>query len=247
MSRNKAAVSAKGSADTQQPVTDSAVLADGPIPRTKLSDEVAHRIREAILTGRLKAGMRVVQEDWAQRLGVSRMPVRDAVSRLEAEGLVTVSASSGTTTVAEVSESDIEDAYEITAVAAGVAARRAAHRLTTEELAGLRRLHDRLITAVVDQDDAAAQECNFEFHRRINRGSGSARLLSLIRMVSAGVPHFSIREMAELAETTVTDHAEILDALEQRDSDRAMHAIQHHLLSTRHTVVDNLRRHGFFG
>jgi DNA-binding GntR family transcriptional regulator len=227
-------------------MTDSAVLNNGPIPRTKLSDEVAHRMREAILTGRLKAGMRVVQEDWAQRLGVSRMPVRDAVSRLEAEGLVTVSASSGTTTVAEVFESDIEDAYEITAVVAGVAARRAAQRLTTEELVGLRRLHQQLITAVVDQDTETAQKCNFEFHRRINRGSGSARLLSLIRTVSASVPHFSIREMAELAEATVPDHAEILDALEHRDSDRAMQAIQQHLMSTRHIVLDNLRQLGCF-
>ena len=148
MSRNRATVSAERPADTQQPVTDFAVLNDGPIPRTKLSDEVAHRIRGAILSGRLKSGERVVQEEWAQRLGVSRMPVRDAVSRLEAEGLVTVSASGGTTTVAEVSEGDIEDAYEIAAAAAGVAARRAAQRLTTEELAGLRRLHERLITAV---------------------------------------------------------------------------------------------------
>jgi DNA-binding GntR family transcriptional regulator len=226
---------------------DPGVIDETPIPRTNLSDEVAHRIRGAILSGRLKSGERVVQEEWAQRLGVSRMPVRDAVSRLEAEGLVTVSASGGTTTVAEVSEGDIEDAYEIAAAAAGVAARRAAQRLTTEELAGLRRLHERLITAVADQDTAAAQECNFEFHRRINRGSGSARLVSLIRMVSAGVPHFSIREMAELAETTVTDHAEILDALEQRDGDRAMQAMQHHLMSTRHIVLDNLRQLGFFG
>src|ERR1700744_3435793 len=183
-----------------RPVGDSTGIDDGPIPRTKLSDEVAHRMREAILSGRLKSGMRVVQDEWAQRLGVSRMPVRDAVFRLEAEGLVTISASKGTTTVAELSETDVEDAYEITAVAAAVAASRAAQRLTVEELAGLRRVHQRLVTAVANQDANAAQECHVKFHRRINRGSGSARLRSLIRTVSAGVPHFSIRVTAELAE-----------------------------------------------
>lgn len=222
-----------------------AAIDQRPIPRTKLSDEVAHRIREAILTGQLKSGMRVVQEDWAQRLGVSRMPVRDAVSRLEAEGLVTVSATN-VVTVAAVSESDVEDTYQLTASLAGLAARRAATHLTADELGELRRVHEELTAAVRREDAQTAQARNFEFHRLINRGSASPRLISLLRLVSAGVPQFSIRELSELGKATVREHAEILHALEQRDGERACRAIEDHLLDVRHQVVGTLRDQGFF-
>lgn len=219
---------------------------DGPIARTKLSDEVAHRIREAILSGRLTSGMRVVQEEWAQRLGVSRMPVRDAVARLEAEGLVTVSASS-VVAVAAVSERDIEDIYQLTATLAGITARRAAHELSDEALGELRRVHDELTEAVDRNDDETAQARNFEFHQRINRGSGSRRLVALLRLVSAGVPHFSIRELSELGRTTVDEHAEILDALEKRDGERVRQSVEGHLLAVEHKVLARLREQGFFG
>lgn len=222
------------------------MIDDTPIPRTKLSDEVAHRIREAILTGRLKSGERVVQEEWAHRLGVSRMPVRDAVVRLEAEGLVTVTTGNGVT-VASMSEQDIEDAYEFAAVLVGLAGRRAAVNLSGEDLAGLRRIYERMIAALEGDDRVTAQECSFEIFRQINKASGSARLLALIRLNAVSVPLVSVRQLANLDAATNRGHAEILAALEARDADRAGRALEDYLRSTRHAVIDSLRQLGFFG
>jgi DNA-binding GntR family transcriptional regulator len=216
-----------------------------PIPRTKLSDEVAHRIREAILTGRLKSGERIVQEDWAHRLGTSRMPVRDAVTKLEAEGLVSVSTSNGVT-VASMSEQDIEDAYEFAAILVGQAGQRAAVKLSAEELGELRRLYERLVEALRDDDRGTAQECTYEMFRRINVASGSTRLLALIRLNAASVPLVSVRELAGLNESTIEGHTEILEALEARDPDRSREALESYLRSTRQAVIDSLRQLGFF-
>jgi DNA-binding GntR family transcriptional regulator len=221
------------------------VINETPIARTKLSDEVAHRIREAILTGRLKSGERIVQEDWAQRLGTSRMPIRDAVTRLEAEGLVSVSPSNGIT-VASMSEQDIEDAYEFAAVLVGLAGRRAAVNLSADELTGLRRLHERLTAALGEDDRDTAQECSYEMFRRINKASHSTRLLALIRLNAASVPLVSVRQLAELNDSTIRGHAEIIAALEARDADRAAEALENYLRSTRHAVISSLRQLGFF-
>jgi DNA-binding GntR family transcriptional regulator len=225
---------------------DPSVIDETPIPRTKLSDEVAHRIREAILSGRLKSDERIVQEEWAQRLGVSRMPVRDAIARLEAEGLVTVSTGNGVT-VASMSEHDIEDAYEFAAVLVGLAGRRAAVNLSSEDLAGLRRIHGRMIAALGEGDRVTAQECTFEIFRQINQASGSARLLALIRLNAASVPLISVRELPELDDAMIRGHAEILDALEARDADRAGRALEDYTRSTRHALIESLRQLGFFG
>ena len=226
--------------------SEPGAIDETPIRRSKLSDEVAHRIREAILSGRLKSGERIVQEEWANRLGVSRMPVRDAVARLEAEGLVTVSTGNGVT-VASMSEHDIEDAYEFAAVLVGLAGRRAAVNLSDEDLAGLRQIYERMLVALGEGDRVTAQECTFEIFRQINQASGSARLLALIRLNAASVPLVSVRELPELDDAMIGGHAEILDALEAREPDRAGRALEDYTRSTRHALIDNLRRLGFFG
>lgn len=216
-----------------------------PIPRTKLSDEVAHRLREAILTGGLKPGMRIVQEEWARQLGVSRMPVRDAVAKLVAEGLLQVSRTNETT-VASLSEQDVDDAYLVNAVLTGIAAQRTAERITPEQLAAMKAIHESMGMAVERGDLEEAQERNFDFHRALNTACGSPRLLAFLRVVSGGIPQFAIREIPEWRRRAVDDHAAILQAVEQRDGEAARAAMEKHLMTLNRLVVEHLRRQGFF-
>lgn len=217
----------------------------GPIARTNLGEEVAHRLRKAVLSGELASGTRVVQDEWAQRLGVSRMPVRDAVVRLEVEGLLTVSAS-GATTVAAVLEKDIVDGYQVNSTIAGVIARRAAHKLTDDEIVGLRAVQSELGDAVAAGDIDTAQARDFEFHRRINRAGGSVRLLSLLRLMSAGVPPVTIGDVPELATSIVRDHDAIVDAFAARDGEAARQAMETHLLGVQDKVIALLAGRGLF-
>jgi DNA-binding GntR family transcriptional regulator len=216
-----------------------------PIRRTRLSDEVAHRLREAILTGSLKPGMRVVQEQWARQLGVSRMPIRDAMTKLAAEGLVEISPTNETT-VSSLSEQDMNDAYLLNAVLTGIAAQRAAERITPEQLASMRAVHAAMAEAVERGDAEAAQELNFRFHQELNQACGSQRMLTALRVVSAGIPNFALREIPEWRGRAVEDHAAILQAVGEHDGARARAAMEAHLLALNRLVVEHLRRQGFF-
>ena len=108
---------------------------------TKLSEQLTSILREEVLTGRVRPGERIVQSEWAERLGVSRMPVRDAVNQLCTEGIL-VQQQSGQVFAAQIDPDDIRDGYYLNAVLASMAARRAATRISEDELAELKlRVH----------------------------------------------------------------------------------------------------------
>lgn len=216
-----------------------------PIPRARLSDEVARRMRDAILTGGMRPGMHIVQEEWAQRLGVSRMPVRDAVTRLASEGLVEIS-SSNEATVASLSQEDIEDAYLLNAIVTGIAAERAALRMTEERYEELLDAHTKMIEAVARKDLDEAERFNWLFHRLLNRASDSPRLVTFLRTLSAGVPHFAVRTIEHYAETALEYHSKILVALRERNGREARALMESHVLDAGELATRRLRRTGFW-
>src|SRR3954464_7514575 len=99
-------------------------------------------IREAILDGELAAGERLKEDELARRLDVSRTPVREALRRLEAEGLVVVEPQRGAT-VRSYAPEELDDMYRLRAVLEGYAARRAAERISEADLDELRKSCDR--------------------------------------------------------------------------------------------------------
>ena len=143
--------------------------------RHNLADEVATHIRTAILAGRLRSGERIDQDAIADELGVSRLPVREALIALDKEGLVNTIPRKGSY-VARIDREDIADHYEIFGQVAGLAAARAVARLDDAGLAALQELD----AAMRRSDNLVEQQrLNHEFHRQINRAAGSQRLASV--------------------------------------------------------------------
>ena len=217
----------------------------GSITRLRLNDQIASRIREQILSGTLRPGTRMVQSDWADRLGTSRMPVRDAFLRLQSEGLITAF-ENGIAHVADLSEEDITDAYALNAVAAGMAAQRAAQRMSDETVDELRRLHAQFKSAVGRNDVDIATTANNAFHRLLTVESHSPRLIGMIRVLSAGTPHVGTRELPSWRERSVVSHEAILAAVIARDADSVAKLMSEHVLEAAPVVIDYLRGRGFW-
>lgn len=215
------------------------------ITRLRLNDQVASRIRDDILSGTLRPGTRMVQGDWADRLGTSRMPVRDAFLRLQSEGLITAF-ENGIARVANLSEEDIADAYALSAVAAGIASKRATERMSDATIAELRRLHTDFADAVARDDVEAATAANNAFHRLLTVESQSPRLIGMMRVLSAGTPHVGTRELPSWRKASVRTHEKILAAVVKRDADTVARLMSEHVLDAATVVVDFLRGRGFF-
>jgi DNA-binding GntR family transcriptional regulator len=219
-------------------------MADIVIPqldRTSLGDQVAAAIRDMVLSRQLRPGERVVQTELAQRLGVSRMPVRDAINRLCAEGLLVLDGAVGSAVVAEVRVEDIQDSYAVQATILGLIGRRAAERITDQALAGIADVHRQMGEAVERGDRDAAAKLNRAFHKIINSAAGSPRLSALLRLSDISIPHttYAVEDWPRRA---WHEHEEILAALRSRDGDLVADLMQRHVGSGSELMLASIMR-----
>jgi DNA-binding GntR family transcriptional regulator len=220
------------------------------INRTKLGEEVAHYLRDALIAGVYRPGERIGIEELAEQLGVSTMPVREALVKMASEGLLDALPHRGFR-VARVARTDFEDIFVIHAVISGLLAERVAQ---TADAALIRDLEDlqRQIQQVADQglppneEGPRIEELNFLFHRRINRLAEGERLRWFLRITSQLVPRHFYAEISGWTQATVTEHQPIIDALAARDSQRARRLMDDHVLNAGRLVVAHLEARGFF-
>lgn len=198
------------------------------VQRASMSDQVARILREQILSGKLRPGERLVQSEWAHRLQVSRMPVRDALNQLATEGAV-LQSRNGAAVVAHIDPQDIRDGYELTNIISSFAASRAASRITGDELSDLQEIHQELAQAVASGELGAASGLNWEFHRMVNRAARSTRLNALLRQLSSSIPHAAFELVDRWPTRALTDHGQILKALEDRDEEGAAELMYRHI------------------
>lgn len=207
--------------------------------RSSLSDQVAAVIRDQVLSGRLRPGELVLQVEWAQRLGVSRMPVRDAIRRLCAEGVL-VSTGGNSAQVIEIDPEDVRFAYELSALALSFAARRAAKRASDDELKELEGIHADFVNAVQHGDTARLQRLNWQFHRAITRAAHSPQLQAVLRILSISVPLSSFELIPDWPELALKDHEQVLSALKHRDASRAAESLLHHVSAVTEPMVSGI-------
>ncbi|GAB91251.1 putative GntR family transcriptional regulator [Gordonia rhizosphera NBRC 16068] len=192
--------------------------------------------------GVLRPGTRVDQEALARRLGVSKLPVREALIALEGEGIIQVVPRRGAY-VAQLSREDIRDHYWMLGAISGLAAERASVNLSDDDLGEL----DRIATAMEDDDTAESNErLNFEFHRVINRGARSRRLISELKMLSSAIPTGFYDVHPEWVAWGLRDHREILDALCARSGGMAKVLTEGHFLRGGNQAVALLEAQGFW-
>ena len=214
----------------------------GPASHPSLKDSAADYLREQILTGQLPPGTKIDQDEISEALGISRLPVREALIELANEGLVDAVPRRGAF-VASLERADIVDHYRVFGLVAGLAASRAATSLTDADLVELREIHESF-AAATDADTQASW--NHEFHRRINRAGGSRRLVSVLALLSRSLPVRYFEFVPGWAETSARHHARILTALEQRDAHEAQRLMEHHVTESGELAVGILQEMGYW-
>ena len=193
------------------------------------TDLVAALIRELIITGELAAGEQLRQRDLAQRFHVSQTPVREAMRRLESEGLVVGDAHRGFTVV-EPDDGPVEENFQIRAALESLGASLAARKNDEQGLARLQALNDRM--RALPEGDPQYADLNREFHFTVYEYARSPLLLTLMRLLWAslqGGPQV-LRSHAESA----GQHDAILGALRAGDAAGASARTYQHIMGAAH-------------
>ena len=191
------------------------------------TDMVAALIRQLIITGELPAGGQLRQRDLAQRFGVSQTPVREALRRLESEGLVVGDAHRGFTVV-EPDDGPVEENFQIRAALESLGASLAARKIDAGGIAALRDLNEAM-RALAD-DDPRYADLNRDFHFAVYEHARSPLLLSLMRLLWASL-HGGPKVARSHAESA-RQHDAILAALRAGDPAAASARTYQHIMGT---------------
>jgi len=204
---------------------------------------VTELIRGAITDGRLEPGRRLKEEELARELGISRTPVREALIILQTEGLVESRPNRGAF-VRSYDVEDLDDMYALRALLEGHAARRAATRLTEDDVARLRASCDAFEALTVTDDPRELVRENAVFHNIIVEAAGSSRLAALVRgVVELPLVYRSyIWYSPEQKQISAHYHRQITKALEDRDAERAELIMKEHVFEARDVLIAHLRR-----
>jgi DNA-binding GntR family transcriptional regulator len=203
-------------------------------------DRLAYeKIKEAILSFRFLPNQALVEGELATQLGISKTPVRDALMRLEKEGLVSRVAYKGTY-VSDVNNQDMANIYEIRIVLEELAIRLAVETLSDDDLKKM----DQMITAhseaLSKKEFSVVSEINSEFHNTIIQKCSNPRLIDMLHNLDDHLKRYRLLSITQVMRTekSVLEHKEILAALYTRDVEKAEQAMRAHLLSAMHDLYD---------
>jgi DNA-binding GntR family transcriptional regulator len=188
------------------------------------TDMVAAALHELIITGEFESGARLRQRELASRFGVSLTPVREALRRLQSEGLIQYDVHRGATVTGTIF-TPTEENFQVRAALEPLAAGLAATRITSEEIAELRQINDELRTRT--ERDEAAQELNRRFHFVLYEAARSPLLLALLRLLWRSLTPRINRPLA----VSVSQHDEMLAALERRSREETERSVRNHILT----------------
>lgn len=207
---------------------------------TKL-DRVEQVIRELIASGEIGPGERLRQNDLAERLGTSSTPIREALRRLEAQGII-VSIPHRGVRVAEVDPEEMSELYQIRAVLEGLAVTHSVPNLSPENLGELRSILEK--TESTDEGSKDLRKLNYDFHTSLYRRCNLRRLTRLIDSLWALFPWDSVVAIPGRAASSIREHREILEAVERLDGQAAGEAMRHHVESGEKAFVEFRRSRG---
>jgi DNA-binding GntR family transcriptional regulator len=208
-------------------------LLDQPIESSSLVDTVVERLERAIISGELKGGTRISEQALAMSLGVSRSPLREALSRLEGRRLIERIPNVGARVV-ELHPDNLEEVLAIREVLETLACRLAATHMSDAEIKDLERmLEGRRQRAVAKGPTLYDKSGDYDFHTRIIMNCGNKTLKDImLRDVYYLMKAYRYRtaRSPERAKKAPTEHLKIVAALAARDPDEAERLMREHLM-----------------
>lgn len=208
-----------------------------------LRDVIFDTLREAIIVGDLKPGERLLEVQLAAKMGVSRTPVREAIRKLELEGLVEMLPRKGAH-VADLSVKNIMDVLEVRATLDGLATKLSAMRITDEEINELKHQHAQFINYVEKDNLQGSIKKDVEFHDIIYQSSRNEKLIQISNNLREQVQRFRVIYIKDYSSSRelIREHTEILEAIIKRDPDAAMECAQRHIKNQEQTIIKSIRR-----
>ena len=211
------------------------------IQRRPLGEQVTALIREMIHQGELAPGQRLVEEQLAEQTGTSRTPIREALHRLEQEGLV-VRRDKGGYRVRPLSAREVEETTGVRAALESYAVELACRAMTPERLEGLKQNVAEFAQALQAGQRQRLVELNTQFHQELYQMAGSQLLLRMINDLAEALHRFRVALLSdpESAARSLRDHRAMLEALEKGDPHLAARACREHVLAGGRWMLERL-------
>lgn len=207
-----------------------------------LRDVVFHTLRQAILRGELKPGERLMEIQLANKLGVSRTPIREAIRKLELEGLVLMIPRRGAE-VAEITEKSLRDVLEVRSALEELAVKLACEKIEDENILELKEAAKEFEIALKSGDVTVYAEADVKFHDIIYRATDNQRLIQLLNNLREQMYRYRVEYLKreESHEILLKEHNMIIEAIERRNTEAAVEIVCRHIDNQVKAVSDTIR------
>ena len=206
-----------------------------------LRDVVFNTLRKAILKGDLKPGERLMEIALAEKLGVSRTPIREAIRKLELEGLVVMAPRKGAK-VASITERDLNDVLEVRKGMEELAIRLACERITPEQLDELDQVEKKFLNLIDSENLTELAEVDVEFHDIIYAATNNKRLIQLLNNLREQMYRYRIEYLKDSAvrRKLAKEHKSICEALRTHDKESALRYVYVHIDNQQKAIIRSL-------
>lgn len=207
-----------------------------------LRDVVFNTLRQAILRGELKPGERLMEIQLANKLGVSRTPIREAIRKLELEGLVLMIPRRGAE-VAEIKEKSLKDVLEVREALEELAVQLACEHITQEQIVEMKKAAEEVRVALRSKDITKIAQADVQFHDVINAATDNQKLVQLLNNLREQMYRFRIEYLKNesVYSTVLEEHEALMDAIARRDKEKATEVIGIHIANQSREVTGVIR------
>jgi DNA-binding GntR family transcriptional regulator len=208
-----------------------------------LREQIVTSLRESIIRGELSPGQKITEPELAEKLGISRTPIREAFRQLESEGFLTVIPRKGAV-VSTVTPKEVEDFYELKSLLEGYASRMAARKVTEQDIDRLNKINNQLETLARKGDVETFFRKNNEFHSTFISLCGNEKLLDFWNSLVRRVVRFRLQALSVPGRlmNSVDQHRNIIDALRRKDGPLSEEVVYRHSLISGEDLVEEVKK-----
>ena len=207
-----------------------------------LRDVVFNTLRQAILRGELKPGERLMEIQLANKLGVSRTPIREAIRKLELEGLVLMIPRKGAE-VAEITEKSLRDVLEVRRALEELSVQLACEKITKEEIRELERVAKEFQQVVKSSDITEIAEVDVRFHDIIYTATDNQKLIQLLSNLREQMYRYRVEYLKRdgVFPQLIAEHEAIIRHIENNEKEKATEVMCRHIDNQVEAVIDVIR------
>lgn len=207
-----------------------------------LRDVVFHTLRQAILRGELKPGERLMEIQLANKLGVSRTPIREAIRKLELEGLVLMIPRRGAE-VAEITEQSLRDVLEVREALEELSVKLACEHVTKDQIAEMKEAAAAFKESLKGDDVTRIAEADVAFHDVINMATANQKLIQILNNLREQMYRYRVEYLKkrEFYDQLVEEHEMLIQAVENREKERAVEIICRHIDNQEKAISEFIR------